>query len=112
MLVNFATLLPMKSNTADDDSLEAIANRLEFLRKEKRLKQREFAALIGVMPTQYNNWVRKRSRITMEGAKKVSRAYNVSLDFLIFGRTDTLSAHLAKSWALSRLEETSAKSSE
>ena len=85
----------------DDDSTDAIARRLEFLRRERSLQQNEFAALAGIRPTQYNNWVTGRARLSLEGAKKIVKAYDVSLDFLIFGKTGQLSEQMCKAWVAS-----------
>ena len=74
------------------------ADRIEWLRKYHGLTQKQFAQSIGASPTQYNNWVSDRQRLSLDGALRIVDVYKVTLDFLYLGRVDMLPAHLAKAW--------------
>ena len=62
-------------------------NRLKELRKGKGLKQTDLAALLEVVPRQYQRYERNEQPLSMEGWILLADFYNVSLDYLV-GRSD------------------------
>ena len=62
-------------------------NRLKELRKGKGLKQTDLAALLEVVPRQYQRYERNEQDPSLETAIVLADFYDVSLDYLV-GRSD------------------------
>lgn len=82
----------------DQTSLDAVAERLKWLRGYMSLSQKEMAASLGVTASRYNNWERARQRLPLDGALMIKQLYGVPLDFMLCGEADKLSAQLFKAW--------------
>lgn len=96
----------------NEATFHRIAQRLKWLRNHHKLSQREFAASVGIQPTQYNNWETARQRLSLEGALRINQIYGTSLDFLFLNRADTLPAHLFNSWTSAERDKNSNTSSD
>lgn len=62
-----------------------VGNRLESLRNYLGMSQTDFSSGAGVKLAQYNNWVRARQHLSLQGAMKVNHSYGISLDFMFLG---------------------------
>lgn len=58
-------------------------NRLRELRKKKKINQEEVAAMLGITQSAYSYWENGQVRIDDESLKKLSRYYNVSVDYIL-----------------------------
>lgn len=85
------------TDLAPDDPSE-IAKRLEWVRIHYGYASKgAFAEAIGVSQSRYANWITKQ-QLSLDGAKRVARLHNVTLDFLFLGRIEGLSQALAGAW--------------
>nr|WP_321457213.1 helix-turn-helix transcriptional regulator [uncultured Cohaesibacter sp.] len=75
-----------------------VAERLRWVRKQFSPDQKSFAESLGVDQKRYSNWETGTSRLSLQGALLISDRFGVSLDFLYFGRVDTLSQQMRKDW--------------
>lgn len=62
-------------------------NRLTELRKQKKISQEELAKTIGVHQNVIGRYERGEAKPSIEGATKLAKALEVSLDYLV-GNTD------------------------
>ena len=83
---------------APPESLDEIARRLRFLRSRITANQSEFARLHDIAVNTWNNYEQGVSRIRVDEAKKMSKAYGVSLDFIYMGITALLPAQIYSEW--------------
>lgn len=92
----------ISSNTGMSDTMEhdpsLVANRLEWLRHYFGKSQKDFASTIGVLPSTYSNWLHGQHGLSLDGARKIKRLYQVSLDFLFFGDPSNLPDHIRNAW--------------
>lgn len=56
---------------------------LQFLRKEKKLRQHQMLDSLGVSRTTWSNYEQSRTAPSLDGLVKISRFFGVSLDELI-----------------------------
>lgn len=78
-------------------SPKAIAQRVEFVRHHLGLSQTEFAEMLEITASLYNNW-KQSHRLSLDGGIRIAQKCGVPLDFLYLGRTDALPAQMLKSW--------------
>ena len=62
--------------------------RLVELRKERALKQKDIANILGISQTVYSRYERGEQDIPLNCLKTLSEFYDVSIDYIV-GRTDT-----------------------
>ena len=60
-----------------------IGNRLDTIRKENNLKQKEMAEIIGVSQPTYFNYKNGNTPIQTEILKTIANNFNISLDWLV-----------------------------
>lgn len=84
--------------TTPADHPKMIAERLEWVRRYVGKSQKEFAESIGVLPTTYSNWRRGSQSLSLDGARRIKRCYQISLDFLFFGDPSNLPDQIRKAW--------------
>ena len=77
-----------------------IADRLKWHREEiMKLTQEDYAARAGLNGrTQLNNWETGNSRLSLDGARILRRAFGLSLDFMYEGIDDALPMTLRNAW--------------
>lgn len=78
------------------DSIDAVAARLRRLREITGLSKNEFAARADMAEQTYGAFENGKRALSLEGAKKIRKAYGASLEFLFFGDTDALPHRIAK----------------
>lgn len=78
------------------DTPEAIGARLAQVRSVLNLSKREFAARADMSEQVYGPFENGRRPLTLEAAKKLRKAYALSLEFLFFGDKDKLPHMIAK----------------
>lgn len=82
------------------------ANRLKQLRLQKNLSQKDVAELIGINITNYGNYERADAIPSAESLQKLAGIFEVSIDYLLTGRTDdALIANLADKDLLKLFQE-------
>lgn len=79
---------------SDISSAQNVGNRLLWFRKFLKMSQKDFAASIGVAPSNLSNWERGHQRLSHNEAIKIATLYNISLDFLYLDRRDALRADM------------------
>lgn len=77
------------------DDREAIAARLKRIREILDLDQKTFAAKAGFLPQTYGPFETGKRDLTLDAAKKLRKAYGVTLDFLFFGNIGDLPHRIA-----------------
>lgn len=89
-------VLPVMVTAGEDDSPEAIGERLRAARVALGYgTKEEFAARAGLTQQTYGPWENGRREITREGAKALRKTYGLSLDFIYFGNMDALPHRIA-----------------
>jgi transcriptional regulator with XRE-family HTH domain len=63
----------------------SIGARLELLREWRGAKQKDMAAMAGVTPQAWNNWIRGRARPDIEQVWDLCRETGVTSDYIYFG---------------------------
>ena len=72
-----------------------VAERLLAIRRAHDLSQVKFANECGVSATALANWEQGRQRPSIEAAKKIVDRFDLTLDYLLLGRTGTLKRDIA-----------------
>ncbi len=62
-----------------------IRDRLESIRQYLGMSQTDFSGGAGMKLAQYNNWIRARQHLSLQGAMKINQSYGISLDFMFLG---------------------------
>lgn len=62
--------------------------RLYELRKEQDLSQRQIAKMLNISQGTYNNWENGKTQPSIEDLIKISKLFNVCVDYLIGNQTD------------------------
>lgn len=78
------------------DKDEAIAARLRCVREGLGLTKREFAERAGLTEQQYGPYENARRPLSLHAAKQLRQAYQLSLEFIYFGKIDDLPHRIAK----------------
>lgn len=82
---------------APEESMEAIAARLEAVRAVLQIKtRREFAERAGISQQLYSDWINLRKAVSRPSASKLVETYDLSLDFIYRGNKDALPHRIAK----------------
>lgn len=68
-----------------------IIDRIELLRKSKKMSSSELAALIGKTKSTISNWKNRTSKPTVEQLIMLSDYFDVSIDYLATGKEKSLS---------------------
>lgn len=94
------TIDPVLSGTDGEAAFadQAVAERLEWLRRYVGMSQKEFSESVGVLPSTYNNWRCSRQRLSLDGAKRIRTRYQVPLDFLFLADASTLPDRMRQAW--------------
>ena len=79
-----------------EDKPEAIAKRLEAVRKALRLSKKEFAEGAGLSMQTYGPFENARRDLSLQSAKQLRKTYQLPLEFLYFGKTDDLPTRISK----------------
>ena len=77
-------------------SPEAIGRRLTLIREAHGLKKAEIADLLGIERTYWSRFELGKRPIPYDLAYRLVERFNVTLDFVILGRIETLPVHLAE----------------
>ena len=80
-----------------EDSREAVAARLKRVREILGLGQKDFARGADLLPQTYGPFETGRRDLSLDGAKRLRKAYNLPLEFLYFGKIDDLPHKIAAS---------------
>ena len=76
-----------------------IAERLRWHRDLLGMDQSEFVRRLPSVSRQaYSNWESGSTRLSLNGALEIRRAYGLSLDFMYEGIADTLPMTLRQAW--------------
>ena len=59
------------------------SKRLKYLRKEKKVKQKELADIIGISPSTYSKYENGQRKPNHETLKMIADIFKVSVDFLL-----------------------------
>ena len=78
------------------DKPESVAARLQRVREVMDLSKRDFAERAGMSEQSYGPFENAKRPLSLEAAKKLRKAYGLSLEFLYFGNTDALPHKIAK----------------
>ncbi|WP_113674060.1 helix-turn-helix domain-containing protein [Vallitalea guaymasensis] len=65
--------------------IEALVDRLKYLRKTNNISQKKLAEEINVSPGNIGDWERGRSKPSIDAIYQLSRFYKISMDWLISG---------------------------
>lgn len=85
--------------TKSSNQWAEIGTRLRWHRVEiAQLGQALYAKKAGLNPSQYSNWETGYAHVTMNGALKLLRTYDLSIDFIVDGNLSALSASLFRAW--------------
>lgn len=79
-----------------EDRPEAVAARLKRLREILGTSKREFAEKAGLTEQTYGPFENAKRPLSLEAAKRIRKAYGVSLEFMYFGKVDELPHRIAK----------------
>lgn len=79
----------------DDDSPAAVGSRLRAVRDVLELSKREFGAKAGLSEQVYGAYENGKRNLSLESAKKIRKAYSLSLEFMYFGNMDDLPTRLS-----------------
>lgn len=77
------------------DSREAVAARLARVREIIGVDKQTFAERAGMSPQAYGAFENGSRDLSLEAAKKLRKAYGLSLEFLYFGNKDDLPHKIA-----------------
>lgn len=77
------------------DSREAVAARLARVREIIGYDKQTFAERAGMSPQAYGAFENGSRDLSLEAAKKLRKAYGLSLEFLYFGNKDDLPHKIA-----------------
>lgn len=91
-------VMPRPDRTPESHPHAESGERLKFVREFFELSQQQMADRAGVSLGTYNNWETGLAPISMAGARKLRKEFQLSLDFIVEGEADALSAMLAKAW--------------
>lgn len=80
-----------------DKPYEDIAARIRWHRDLLGLTQTEYAQKADLKRAQLNNWESGSFQVGLAGARKLRKAYGLSLDFIYEGEIDALDMTLRKS---------------
>lgn len=78
------------------DDRNAVAARLQKVREILRLSKREFAERAGMTEQVYNPFENAKRDLSLIAAKKLRKAYGLSLEFMYFGKIDDLPTRISK----------------
>lgn len=79
-----------------EDAPEAVGARLRRVREILGLNKREFAERASMTEQNYGMFENGRRPLSLEGAKKLRKAYGLTLEFIFFGKVDELPHRIAK----------------
>lgn len=79
-----------------DDSDEAVAKRLEWLREIHSLNKRDMAASLGMSEQSWGQYENGARPLPLAAAKKIRKRYSASLEFIYFGNIEDLPHRIAK----------------
>ena len=79
-----------------EDSIEAVAARLERVRTILGLSKKEFAERAGLTEQGYGPFENARRELSLGAAKKLRKRYGLPLEFMYFGKTDDLPTRISK----------------
>jgi len=87
-------MLPMRQES--QDSTEAVAARLKKVREILGLNKKDFAERAGISEQVYGPYENARRELSLQSAKKLRKAYGLSLEFIYFGNIDDLPTRISK----------------
>lgn len=79
-----------------EDKPEAVGARLKRAREIIGMTKREFAEGAGLTEQTYGPFENAKRPLTIEAAKKLRKAYGLTLEFMYFGKIDELPHRIAK----------------
>lgn len=82
----------------------SIGARLELLREWRGSKQKDMAALAGVSPQAWSNWIKGRARPDIEQVWALCRETGITADWVYFGDRSGLSAVFVQ-WLFDRRDK-------
>ena len=87
-------MLPMRQES--QNSTEAVAARLKKVREILGLNKKDFAERAGISEQVYGPYENARRELSLQSAKKLRKAYGLSLEFIYFGNIDDLPTRISK----------------
>lgn len=79
-----------------EDKPEAVGARLKRAREVLGMSKRDFSEGAGLTEQTYGPFENAKRPLTIEAAKKIRKAYGLTLEFMYFGKTDDLPYRIAK----------------
>ena len=80
----------------EDDSIEAVAQRLCKVRSILGLSKKDFAEKAGLAEQVYGPFENGKRPLSLNAAKLLRKTYSLPLEFLYFGKTDDLPTRISK----------------
>lgn len=78
-----------------EDKTEAVAARLKAAREALQMSKRDFAERAGMGEQTYGPFENGKRPLSLEAAKKLRKAYGLTLEFMYFGKIDDLPHKIA-----------------
>lgn len=78
-----------------EDRIEAVAARLKAARDALQMSKRDFAERAGMGEQTYGPFENGKRPLSLEAAKKLRKAYGLTLEFMYFGKIDDLPHKIA-----------------
>jgi len=79
-----------------EDHPEAVGARLRRVREILGLNKRQFAERAGMNEQTYGPFENGKRPLSLESAKKLRKAYDLTLEFMYFGKIDDLPHRITK----------------
>jgi transcriptional regulator with XRE-family HTH domain len=79
-----------------EDQREAVAARLKRIREVLGLSKKDFAENANLSMQVYGPFENAKRDITLQAAKQLRKRYQVSLEFIYFGKIDDLPTRITK----------------
>ena len=79
-----------------EDHPEAVGARLRRVREILGLNKRQFAERAGMNEQTYGPFENGKRPLSLESAKKIRKAYDLTLEFMYFGKIDDLPHRITK----------------
>lgn len=79
-----------------EDSPEAVAARLKRVREILGLQKKEFAETAGLTMQTYGPFENAKRDLSLQAAKRIRKAYGISLEFMYFGIKEDLPHRIAR----------------
>lgn len=92
----FSPYNPVIMMEEKEDQPEAVAARLLRVRQIIGVSKKDFAEKADMAEQTYGAFENGKRYLSLEGAKKIRKAHEISLEFIYFGKTDDLPTRISK----------------